>query len=221
MAENVSADSIVDVENTNSSPLSDVVSGNESVLEAPLDGAASEAAPAVGADLATALARVEDALNAVRQELRSADARAVARERVIDRLHEENERLRAGERHLLLRPVQTDLQRLRNDLLREARGLPEPYGRAQAAGLLESYAESVALVLERCGVAVLRPELGAAFDPVRHRATATVAAPTHALDATVAEVVADGYLDMVTDRVVVPASVQVTRWQPPEPTDLT
>jgi molecular chaperone GrpE len=152
-------------------------------------------------------------LERLQEDLRSANDRAALREQVIARLHEENERLRAGERHLLLRPVQADLQRLRNDLLRQAATLPAEYSGAKAADLLESFAVSVELALERCGIGVLRPESGVAFDPGRHRAVDTVPAASPDQDATIAEVVADGYLDTVLDRMVTPAAVRVRRWR--------
>ena len=44
------------------------------------------------------------------------------------------------------------------------------------AVLLESYADRVALILERYGVFAVRPEPRARFDPRRHRVTQTMAA---------------------------------------------
>jgi len=61
------------------------------------------------------------------------NARAEARERVIDWLHREVERLKVGEHAMLLRPVVTDLQHLRGDLLRQARTLPAEVDREQMA----------------------------------------------------------------------------------------
>jgi molecular chaperone GrpE (heat shock protein) len=155
---------------------------------------------------------LQAALDRLQGDLRSAQEGAALREQVISRLHEENERLRAGERHLLMLPVQADLQRLRNDLLRQAATLPEVFGGAKAADLLASFAVSVELALERCGIAVLRPEPGVPFDPARHRAVDAVPATSPEQDATVADVLADGYIDTVLERVVTPAAVKVHRW---------
>ncbi|GFJ86569.1 hypothetical protein Prum_002110 [Phytohabitans rumicis] len=151
----------------------------------------------------------------MRRDMAASRDRAAAQERVIERLHEENERLRSGERMLLLRPVLTDLLRLRNDLLRQAGTLPEEMSIAQTAELLESFAYSVEMALSRCGVEVVRPEVGTAFDPAGQRATRVVAAPSPQLDGTVAGVLGDGYLDTVTNRALAAATVLVQRWTEP------
>lgn len=163
--------------------------------------------------------RMGEELAALRAEVARDHERAAARERVIDRLHDDNQKLRAGERHLLLRPLLTDLQRLRHELLRTAAGLPESFSGARAADLLRSYADNLELTLERGGVAVVAPEPGAAFDPSTHRAAGAVETADPAQDATVAEVVLDGYQDTLTDRTVVPATVRVHRWTPVPETD--
>jgi molecular chaperone GrpE len=138
--------------------------------------------------------------------------RAAAREQIIDRLHDDNQRLRAGERQLLLRPLLTDLQRLRHEMLRTGGGLPEKFSGGQAAELLRSYAYNLELTLERGGIAVVTPAAGVAFDPALHRAAGTVAAGDPTQDATVAEVVLDGYHDVQSGRTVTPAAVRVSRW---------
>jgi molecular chaperone GrpE len=155
-------------------------------------------------------------LLAVRGELAAGNERASARERVIDRLHSENQQLRAGERQMLLRPLLVDLQRLRSDLLRQAAGLPPELPVGRMATLLESFAYSVELTLGRGGVEVVRPPAGTAFDPGWQRASGVLPAPTVELDGTVAEVVDDGYLDAVTRRPFTPATVRVYRWTSPE-----
>ena len=165
-------------------------------------------------DLAGRLGELTAAVAAMGAELARHHERAAARELVIDRLHEDNQRLRAGERQSLLRPVLVDLQRLRNDLLKQAADLPTGMPTAAVAALLESFAVSVAQALERCGVEVVRPAGGDAFDLRRHRASYTVEADAPEQDATVAEVVADGYVDAVEGRVLLPATVRVYRWVP-------
>lgn len=163
-------------------------------------------------------ARLNEAVQLLQEQLRRADERAAAHERLIERLHDENDKLRAGERQLLLRPVQTDLQRLRNDLLRQATSLPVDFSAEKAAALLESFAFSVEMTLERCGIRVLHPAQGDTFDSASHRATSTVPADSPDLDATIAELVTDGYVDTVAGRVVAPAAVRVRRWSgAPEP----
>ena len=158
--------------------------------------------------------RMEAALAGLREQVSRDHERAAARERIIDRLHEDNQKLRAGEGQLLLRPILVDLQRLRNDLLRQAREAVAMPGGQPVAELLMSFAYSVELTLERGGVAVIRPAVGAPFEPARHRAVDTVAAATPESDGTIDAVTGDGYLDTVTDRVLAPATVLVRRWSP-------
>ncbi len=160
------------------------------------------------------LAELGRELGGLRAEIGREHDRAAAREQVIDRLHEENQRLRAGERLLLLRPLLTDLQRLRHDMLRTAAGLPAGFDAEAARGLLRSYAASLELTLERGGVTVVVPAPGAAFDPSTHRATGVVPAIGPEQEATVAEVVLDGYHDVEAGRTVVPAAVRIHRWIP-------
>jgi molecular chaperone GrpE len=157
---------------------------------------------------------VAAALERMGTELAQGNTRAAARERVIERLHEENQVLRAGERQSLLRPVVTDLYRLRDDLLKQAAGLPPDFGAERAAALLISYAQTVELALERTGVLAVRPTVGDPFDAGTHRASGVVPAAGPDADATVAEVLSDGYRDTVTERVLVPAAVRVARWSP-------
>lgn len=168
-----------------------------------------------GDDVAVALRSVEAALVEVRTELANANERAAARERVIDRLHEENQRLRTGERQLLLRPIVVDLYRLRADLLRQAPTLPASITAEQVGALLESFAYSVEQALERCGVHPIRPAPGDEFDPRQHRATGIAPAGDLGQDGRVAEVLSDGYVDSIDGRVLTPAEVRLARWTPP------
>ncbi|WP_245572381.1 nucleotide exchange factor GrpE [Actinokineospora enzanensis] len=154
------------------------------------------------------------ALAELSEQVRGHHERAKARERVIDKLHAELERLRVGEQGLLLRPVTIDLQRLRDDLLRQADSLPADLDRDRAANLLRSFALSVEQALERCGSVPVRPEIGEVFSPRVHRAVRTVPAESADQDDTIAEVLADGYLDTTSERVTVPARVHVRRWEP-------
>jgi molecular chaperone GrpE (heat shock protein) len=157
------------------------------------------------------LAAVEAALTALAQRLDAESARAAARERVIDRQHADIERLRAAERGGVLRPVVTDLCRLRNDLLRQAATLPQDLSAEGVAALLESFAQSVEEALLRCGVEVQPRTAGIAFDPRRQQVARVVEDADPARDGTVAEVVQDGYTETDGGRVVLPARVAVHR----------
>ncbi|MEU6261905.1 nucleotide exchange factor GrpE [Saccharopolyspora shandongensis] len=158
------------------------------------------------------LAPLTEAVAALTEQVREHHERAAARERVIDKLHGEVERLRAGEQNLVLRPITTDLQNLRKDLLHQARTLPAEIGRQQVADLLESFALSAEQALERCGSAPIRPEVGAEFSAREHRAIKVLPADDPGRHERIAAVVSDGYLDTTTDRVTVPARVHVYRW---------
>jgi molecular chaperone GrpE len=163
--------------------------------------------PDPGARLLT----VEAHLAAIRERLDEDTARAAARERVIDRQHEEIQRLRSAERSGVLRPVVTDLYRLRNDLLRQAATVPAAITGEQARELLRSFADEVTDALERCGVGVLPDAAGADVEPGRHQVATVVPTDDRERDGTVACVVSDGYTEIDTGRVIAPARVRVYR----------
>jgi hypothetical protein len=167
------------------------------------------------------LGELRVAVLALTAEVQAHHARAEARERVIDNLHTEVERLRVGERSLVLRPVITDLQHLRGDLLRQAHTLPAEITARQTAELLDSFALSVELALERCGSVPVRPSVGEPFSAREHRATGLLPAERPEQDGTIGSVLADGYRDTTTDRVTLPAKVQVLRWMPAQPDGMT
>jgi molecular chaperone GrpE (heat shock protein) len=159
-----------------------------------------------------AVAALSAAVADLADQVRAHHARAEAREKVIDHLHAEVERLRVGEQGLLLRPVVTDLQTLRGDLLRQARTLPDGVGSTQVAALLESFALSVEHALERCGSTPVHPEPGEPFSAREHRAVKVVEAASPDEDSTIAEVITDGYFDAAANRVTAPARVHVRKW---------
>jgi molecular chaperone GrpE (heat shock protein) len=140
--------------------------------------------------------------------------RAAARERTIDRLHEEVQQLRAGQARVLLRPAVSDLRRLHGDLIAQARSAPDGITRAQVAGLLESFADSAELALERCGVVVVRPAVGAVCDPRLHQAVEAVPTTSPDLDKTIVKIVSDGYAEIDTERTLAPARVVIYSLEP-------
>lgn len=152
------------------------------------------------------------------EQMKEHHARAAARERVIDNLHAEVERLRAGERSSALRPVVVDLQNLRSDLLAQAAALPSEVSGKSVADLLESFALSAELALQRCGVRPVRPEPGQVFSPREHRAVKFVPAAEPGRDGRIAAVACEGYLDTTTERVTAPARVHVYRQPEHAPT---
>ena len=135
--------------------------------------------------------------------------RSEQREGVIDYLRSELEVLRRGERRGLLRPLLTDLCGLRNDLLRQASGLPADYDAEKAAELLRSYAESIQITLESNGVVTYVPDEGDAFDPRKHRKVKSQDSTDPAMNGRIARVQRDGYLDIEANSPITPAEVIV------------
>ena len=135
--------------------------------------------------------------------------RAAQRESVIDYLRSELETLRRGERRGMLRPLLTDLCRLRNDLLRQAATLPADYDAERAVKLLLSYAETVQLTLESNGVDSYAPEEGDPFDARRHRRVMGAEATDPAHVGRIARVLREGYLDIEANSPIAQAEVSV------------
>jgi molecular chaperone GrpE len=160
---------------------------------------------------AKALTDLTAEVAAIRSRVAALDDRAATRERIIEQLHQDIEWLRSGDRHLLVRPFLTDLQRLRDDLLRQVTALTGEATTGQIAELLESFAHNVERTLARGGIDVLHPEVGSPVDASRHRVAGVVLTARAELDGTVAEVLSDGYLDTTTDRTLTSATVRAYR----------
>jgi molecular chaperone GrpE len=176
-------------------------------------------APPLSAELALRLTAIEAGLAEVAQRVAGESARALARERVIDRQHEEIERLKVIERAGQLRPIVTDLCRLRNGLLRQAGTVPAEMTGPQVATLLDSFAATVEEILELCGVVVLPRDVGTAFAAGRQEIAGVVEINHPERDGTVADVVQDGYAEIHDGKVIVPARVRVHRYVTKEKTD--
>jgi molecular chaperone GrpE len=158
---------------------------------------------------AALLAEISVAVREVADLSRRYHARSEQREGVIDLLSSELEVLRRGERRGLLRPVLTELARLRGDLLSQAAALPADFDAAKAADLLRSYAETIELALESNGVVTFVPDDGERFDPRRHRRVGAAPTEDPALAGHVAAVRRDGYLDIEANSPIAPAEVTV------------
>lgn len=175
--------------------------------------AETEQAPTASSQAAepAPLAGVEAALGTILERLDRDAERAAFRERVIDRLYADVERMRAAERGGVLRPVVVDLCRLRNDMLHQARTLPEDMSAVKTAALLDTFAGAVEDALDRCGVMVAQTASGAPFAAGHHQVARTVDSTDAALDGTVAEIVQDGYVEIDGEKVVMPSRVVVYR----------
>jgi len=172
---------------------------------APADEVAGPDRPVLADELAGRLDKME-------LQLAEFHRRSAHRESVIDRLHEENQRLQGGIGRLILEPVVTDLIRLYDQLQREVSRLEAD---GQDARLVWSFGEDVTQILDRCGVEVFSAEPGDRFDRDRHRALAVVACDDESRHNTVAEVAADGFLERDTGRIRRPVQVRVHQYSSP------
>ncbi|WP_067491273.1 nucleotide exchange factor GrpE [Actinomadura hibisca] len=128
--------------------------------------AAPETAPPTSEDTGGLVA----ALAALTERLDREHERAAHREAIIDRLHEENQRLRRDELQSALEPVRTALYRLHDQVRRAAADwAAAPPAPERAAALLESVAGDVLDALAGTGVERFPVEPGVPYDATRHR----------------------------------------------------
>jgi molecular chaperone GrpE len=175
-----------------------------------------EEEPADSADeTRTALNDLTERVHDVAEQLAEFHRRSAHRELVIDRLHEENQQLRAGLSKAILEPVVADLIRLYDQVDREARRLKAD---GQDERLLESFADDVVQILDRCGIDIYMAKPGDPFDRDRHRPLAVVDCPEESRNNTVAEVTAAGFVERETGRVRRPLQARFYQHTPaPEP----
>jgi molecular chaperone GrpE len=178
--------------------------------EPPASGTAG-GPPQEGNGAGAALAELTGRLAKVEEQLAEFHRRAAHREAVIDRLHEENTQLRTGLSRIILEPVVADLIRLYDQLSRESQRLEN---NAENGQLMRSFADDIALILDRCGIELFWAEPGDPFQPDRHRPLAVVACDDGARHNTVAEVLAAGFAERETGRVRRPVQARFHRYAP-------
>ncbi|RMI37390.1 nucleotide exchange factor GrpE [Actinomadura harenae] len=150
------------------------------------------------------MTEVRDALRDLLGRLDRETDRAAHRESVIDRLHEENQRLRRGELESMLEPVRAALYKVHDALRQAAASPPEP---EQAAKLLGECADEVADALARTGSVRFAVKPGQPYDASRHRPVERVEVDDPDRDGTVVAALTDGFEK--GDRVVRKAEVRV------------
>jgi molecular chaperone GrpE len=160
--------------------------------------------PAPSTDLAARFSQVEEQLAEFHQ-------RSAHRESVIDRLHEENQRLRGGFGRIILEPVVADLIRLYDQLDREMRRIEDD---GQDPRLLRSFAEDVRQILDRCGIDVFLAKPGDPFERYRHRPVAVVPCADESRHNTVAEVIAAGFFERDTGHMRRPVQAHFYQYAP-------
>jgi molecular chaperone GrpE (heat shock protein) len=155
-------------------------------------------------------------LEALSQGLAESNYLARAREQIIDRLHTENEKLRAGVLEQAMGPVLRDLMRLYDDLARtaEAYASREPREAESTVRDWASYRDVVEDILYRQGVEPVETAPGDPFDPRLHRAVGPEDTPERTLEKAVARVVRPGFQS--GSRILRPAEVRVFRYAAPQ-----
>jgi molecular chaperone GrpE (heat shock protein) len=162
----------------------------EDEIEQPdLESAPESGETATLETLATALAGLDDGLTAlagVEDRLAESQRLLVRQSELADKLHAENQRLRAGELRGTMLPLVRDLLRLHDDIGRIA-------GEAERAEDLELMQVSLLDALARNGIVAVRPAVGEQFDPKRHSAAGVIRADDASLDRSIAEVIRAGF----------------------------
>jgi molecular chaperone GrpE len=148
-------------------------------------------------------------LDAIEHQLAEFHRRSAHREEIINRLHEDNQRLKQGEQRVVLEPVIADLIRLHEQLARQARRTPDD-------GMLASFVDEVDEILNRCGIEVFMAIEGDPYRSDRHKPLAVVPTTDPGLHNTVAEPIAAGFIDRMTDRVRRPAQARFYQSKPAE-----
>ena len=166
---------------------------SEQVLDAAPAEERTESEPEVEAASEEAPVGEEDADGELRLALQRLDSRLEESHRLlgrqsdlVDKLHTENQNLRAGEIRSAQMPLVRDLLRLHDDV-----------GRMRTAGAdsddLRLVQESLVETLARNGIEPFAPERGEPFDPSAHSASGIEQTEDEGLDKTVAEVVRQGF----------------------------
>lgn len=130
----------------------------------------------------------------LRAEVADANALSRERERIIDRLLEENKRLRGEAIERFLEPTLRDLVRLSDELHKTVAAYAAgPPAAASVLADFRSYKDSVLDILYRQGVEPYDAAPGTLFDPKLHRALGSLPTGRAELDRTIARVVRVGF----------------------------
>jgi molecular chaperone GrpE len=174
-------------------------------------GAVPEVAARPGDAIMAAFGDLTARLAGIEEQLAEFHRRSAHREQVIDRLHEENQRLRGGLSKAILEPVVTDLIRLFDQVDREVRRLRAD---GKDERLLWSFADDIAQILDRCGIGMYSAEPGDPFDRDRHRPLAVVACADKSQHNTMAEMITVGFTERETGRIRRPVQARFYQYIP-------
>jgi molecular chaperone GrpE len=157
------------------------------------------------------LSRIYDRLNDLVAHGAEYHRRSAHREAVIDRLHEENQKLRDEIRASVFDPITADLMRLYDSFRRDADRLTESGADPGLVKLMESYADDVELILDRCGLEPFSAAVGEPFRRGTHVVAGMVEASDPAQRDQIAEVIAVGFRDRATGQIKRPLKAKFYR----------
>lgn len=164
-----------------------------------------------------ALAGLREALGELVVELREQNAIARDRERVIDRLHAENQSLRLGELQAAMAPLFKDLITLHDDLDQTASRYehPAPDASLSASQDFRSFCQVLLDILARFGVERFDAEPVSPYNAREHRAVRSVPTAEMSQDRCIAEVIRCGFRSET--RVMRPLEAVVMTFRPSPP----
>jgi molecular chaperone GrpE (heat shock protein) len=148
-----------------------------------------------GGDPARLLNEMNEGIKTLALLLEEANRLATDRERIIDRLHQENQTLRQGELQQSLLPILRDSIRLYDDLKQTAQNYAERENLmpANVARDFHCFADTVCDILYRHGVESYSAAEGDAFNSKEHRVVSVVQTHLREKDRTIARTVREGF----------------------------
>jgi molecular chaperone GrpE (heat shock protein) len=179
-------------------------------------GAEENTSPDVQLQHGEADRKVIALLTSLSDQLKENNRISREREIVIDRLHQENQKLKQGELQQALLPLFRDLIRLYDDLKSTAATYDgqTTTGSEKYVNDLCCYRETIADILYRHGVEKIEVTLGEDFNSKEHKAVAAALAAEQEQDRKISRVVRDGF--RTETKVIRSAEVEVLRYTAPK-----
>jgi molecular chaperone GrpE len=192
--------------------------GTPSPVEtAPAEFEAEDDEPTIGGTLyfiAENCDLMRDRLEQLTNLVNEGNAAAERREEIVNKLHQENQRLRAGEIRDAVEPVLRDLIRLYDDLERSARAWSAKPGFERPATDFGIFADLAADILARYGVERFTADPGTPFQNKEQRVIKAVASARPEDNGKIESVLHSGFRS--GDRIIRSLEVQVYRYVEPK-----
>lgn len=149
----------------------------------------------------TLLNEMNERITVLATQLEEANRLSLERERIIDRLHQENQSLRQGELQQALLPVLRDSIRLFDDLKQTALSYSEreSLDPTKVARDFQCFAETVSDTLHRHGVESFNAAEGDPFNSKDHRVLGVVQTSVKEKDRTIARTIREGFRGNLTN----------------------